>query len=130
MAHFVELDDNNTVLRVVVIADADSETEAEGIAFCKSLLGADTNWLQTSYNTFLNEHSLGGTPFRKNYAGIGFTYNPTIDGFVRPKPYPSWQLNTTTGDWEAPVELPDTYISKGGSASHRWDEASQRWNEY
>jgi len=129
MAHFAELNDSNVVLRVITIADSDADTEANGIAKCKSVLGADTNWKQTSYNTANNVHKLGGTPFRKNYAAKGDTYNSDIDGFVPPKPYTSWQLNTTTGNWDAPVALPDTNVANGGSVWHEWDETNQRWNE-
>ena len=129
MAHFAELNDSNVVLRVVVIADSDADTEANGIAKCQSLFGADTIWKQTDKKTFRNVHADGGTPFRKNYAGTGFTYNPTIDGFVPPQPYASWQLNTTTGNWESPVSLPNTNVSNGGTVSHIWDETNRRWNE-
>ena len=129
MARFAELNDSNVVLRVIVIDNSDADTEANGIAKCKSVLGADTNWKQTSYNTINNVHILGGTPFRKNYAAIGYTYNSDIDGFVPPKPYTSWQLNTTTGNWDAPVALPDTNVANGGDAWHEWDETNQRWNE-
>ena len=129
MAHFAELNDSNVVLRVVVIDNSVADTEANGIAKCKALWGADTNWKQTSYNTRGNVHRLGGTPFRKNYAGIGWTYNPTIYGFVAPQPYASWQLNTTTGEWNPPVALPDTNVSNGGTVSHVWDETNRRWNE-
>ena len=82
-----------------------------------------------SGNRQIKTHLDGGTPFRKNYAGIDFTYNADIDGFVPPRRYASWQLNTTTGNWEAPVELPDTNVSKGGTVSHLWDETNRRWNE-
>ena len=129
MAHFAELNDSNVVLRVIVIDNSDADTEANGIAKCKSLFGSDTNWVQTSYNTANNVHKLGGTPFRKNHAAIGYTYNSDIDGFVPPKPYTSWQLNTTTGNWDAPVALPDTNVANGGDAWHEWDETNQRWNE-
>ena len=129
MAHFAELNDSNVVLRVVVIADSDADTEANGIAKCQSLFGADTIWKQTDKKTINNTHLDGGTPFRKNYAGIDFTYNADIDGFVPPRRYASWQLNTTTGNWETPVELQYTNFSKGGTVSHLWDETNRRWNE-
>ena len=100
MAHFAEINGSNVVQRVIVIANSDAGTEANGIAKCKSLFGADTNWVQTSYNTNANVHGLGGTPFRKNFAGIGMIYNATIDGFVGTQPDSSWVLNSTTGLWE------------------------------
>ena len=136
MAHFAQLNDSNVVLRVSVLDNSDADTEANGIAKLKSIHGADTIWKQTSYNTLRNVHRLGGTPFRKNYAAIGYTYNSAIDGFVPPQPrdsdgnlYVSWQLNTTTGNWDPPVALPNTNITNGGSASHQWDETNRRRNE-
>jgi hypothetical protein len=86
MAHFAELDQNNIVLRVIVVGDDFAPTEEQGVAFCRQLYGQDTVWLQTSYNTLGNTHLLGGTPFRKNYAGIGFTYDAQKDAFIPPKP--------------------------------------------
>ena len=86
MAHFAQLDENNIVLQVIVVNNNDTSTEDGveneniGIAFCRSLLGEDTNWKQTSYNN----------TFRKNYAGIGYRYDEIYDAFEPPKPYPSW----------------------------------------
>ena len=93
MAHFAELDNQNTVLRVIVVhnnelLDNGVESEAKGIAFCKTLFGG--NWKQTSYN---------GT-IRKNYAGIGFTYDPVRDAFIPPKPGDNWVLDEATCQWE------------------------------
>lgn len=106
MAYFAELDTNNIVLRVVAIADADlldengNEIEALGIARCKQLFGEQTTWLQTSYNTLANIHANGKTPFRKNFAGIGYTYNQSLDGFVEPQPNgDGWLLDETTCVW-------------------------------
>lgn len=116
MAHFAELDDNNIVLRVIVVSD---EHEQDGENFCYRLLGG--RWKQTSYNTHGNVHRAGGTPFRKNYAGIGYQYNPVLDGFIPPQPYPSWTLNAITGLWEAPIPYPaDNLI-------YRWNETQQEW---
>ena len=117
MAHFAEIDDNNVVLRVIVVANKDTadangnEVESIGVAFCQRLLGG--NWKQTSYNG----------NFRKNYAGIGFTYDAGIDAFVPPKPYPSWVLNSNTAQWEAPVPMPQD------GKKYSWDEATQSWVE-
>jgi hypothetical protein len=92
MAHYAELDANNIVLRVVVINDADThdtngvESEDVGIAFCKRLWGENTNWKKTSYNTYAGVHAGGKAQFRKNYAGIGFKYDPQRDAFIPPKP--------------------------------------------
>jgi len=85
------------------------ESEEKGVAFCKSLFGADIRWVQTSYNA----------NFRKNYASIGGIYNADIDAFVPPKPYPSWSLNADA-QWEAPVPMPD-------DGMYSWDEDSQSW---
>lgn len=117
MAHFAKLNDQNTVLQVIVVhnnelLDNGVESEAKGIAFCQSLLPG-TNWVQTSYNGNI----------RKNYAGIGFTYDPTRDAFIPPTPYPSWMLDEATCRWEAPIPYPtdgERYV---------WDEASQSWIE-
>jgi hypothetical protein len=117
MAHFAELDENNVVLRVIVVANKDTadangnEVESIGVAFCQRLLGG--NWKQTSYNG----------NFRKNYAGIGYTYDAGIDAFVPPKPYPSWVLNSNTAQWEAPVPMPQD------GKMYSWDEATQSWVE-
>jgi len=117
MAHFAEIDDNNVVLRVIVVANKDTadangnEVESIGVAFCQRLLGG--NWKQTSYNG----------NFRKNYAGIGYTYDAGIDAFVPPKPYPSWVLNSNTAQWEAPVPMPQD------GKMYSWDEATQSWVE-
>lgn len=103
MAHFAQIDKNNVVLRVIVVGNDDckdsdgNESEAVGIAFCKELLGTNTNWVQTSYNNNI----------RFRYAGIGFTYDQDNDVFIPPQPYPSWNLNPDTWNWEPPVPIPD-----------------------
>jgi hypothetical protein len=116
MAHFAQLDENNKVLQVIVVANEELmengvESEHKGIAFCKTLLGADTNWVQTSYNA----------NFRKNYAGIDFTYDPIADHFFAPSPYPSWVLNADA-QWEAPVARPNN------GKAHTWNEDTQEWD--
>tara|TARA_B100000470_G_C19795310_1_gene394031 strand:- start:2541 stop:2975 length:435 start_codon:yes stop_codon:yes gene_type:complete len=123
MAHFAKLNDSNVVLEVVVIADSDAPNEAAGIAFCKSLFGDDTNWKQTSYNTFEGTHGLGGTPFRLNYAG-GNIYDPTLDGFIEVRPADddgdscaSWTLNNSTGKYVPPIAMPDD------GKVYKWDES-------
>ena len=119
MAHFAELDASNIVTQVVVVNNATidnlpfPESEPVGVAFCQELYGQDTIWKQTSYNA----------SFRKNYAGIGFTYDPVLDAFIPPKPYPSWLLNTTTCQWEAPVPYPND------GKVYVWDEATKSWIE-
>jgi len=116
MAHFAEINENNIVLRVIVVSDNDCgenypESDAIGAAFCTNLLGG--TWKQTSYN-----HN-----FRKNYAGIGYTYDEELDAFIEPRPFPSWTLNTQTGKWEPPIAIPE-YTGLMPS----WDEESQSWN--
>jgi hypothetical protein len=117
MAHFAQLDGRNQVTQVIVVNNSDilddngQESEAVGIAFCQNLLGADTNWRQTSYNGRI----------RKNYAGIGFTYDAGRDAFIPPQPYPSWVLNEATCQWEAPASYPEDGLL------YRWDEKSGAW---
>lgn len=116
MAHFAEIDDTNTVLRVIVVNNADTlnadgqEDEAVGIAFCQNLFGG--NWVQTSYNGNM----------RARYAGIGFTYDAGRNVFLTPKPYPSWVLDEVTTEWVAPVPRPE-----GGR--WQWDEDTLSWVE-
>ena len=119
MAHFAELNDDNVVLRVIVVDNnrlIDSngyEQEHLGIAYCKSLFGNDTKWRQTSYNA----------NFRKNYAGIGYKYDVQRDAFIPPKPFNSWSLNESTCRWDPPVFPPDT------EKAYKWDEDNRVWIE-
>lgn len=119
MAHFAEIDNNNLVTRVVVIND---EHEADGENWCNNFFGGGT-WKQTSYNTRGGVHILDGTPFRKNYAGIGDTYDTVRDAFISPKPFTSWTLNESTCQWEAPVDYPDD------DKRYDWDEDTTNWKE-
>jgi hypothetical protein len=80
-------------------------------------------WIQTSYNTRAGQHDLGGTPLRKNYAGIGFSYDSTRDAFIPPQPYPSWTLNEDTCLWECPLACPDD------DNMYIWNETDQTWDE-
>ena len=105
MAHFAEIDSQNIVQRVIVVPDSE---EANGAAWCADLLGG--SWVQTSYNGRI----------RKNYAGIGFTYDATRDAFIPPNPYPSWVLDDATCRWEAPIPMPS-----GGPWV--WDEGTESW---
>ena len=115
MSHFAKLDDNNIVTFVTVGRQEDDGLEAE-----LSERTGDT-YKQTSYNTMGGVHLLGGTPLRKNYAGIGFTYDEARDAFIPPQPYPSWVLDEDTCLWEAPIPMP-----KG---VHTWDEQAGDWVE-
>lgn len=117
MAHFAKLDDNNIVLDVNVVNNAviDNlpfpESEPVGVQFLTEWSGGYTNWKQTSYNA----------SFRKNYAGIGYTYDANLDAFISPKPYPSWLLNTQTCEWVAPVPYP-------ASGLYVWNESTLSWD--
>jgi hypothetical protein len=126
MAHFVKIENGIVVHGVVVnnvelLDENGVESEAKGIAFCSNLLGG--TWKQTSYNTQSGQHTLGGTPFRKNFAGIGYTYDETLDAFVPPKPFASWTLNNETAQWEAPTPRPTD------DKRYTWDEATTAWVE-
>lgn len=118
MAHFAQLDENNVVTQVIVVANDELlldgvESETRGVIFCKSLFGEDTKWVQTSYNATI----------RKNYAGIGFTYNKDLDAFIAPQPYASWTLNEKTAQWEAPTPYPTD------GKVYYWSEDDLTWLE-
>ena len=120
MAHFAQLDENNVVTQVIVVSNDDTsdsngvEVESIGVAFCQKLLGADTNWKQTSYNSNM----------RVRYAGIGYSYNAELDAFVAPQPFASWTLDSDTADWVSPLgaapALTDAEVE--ARSYYRWDE--------
>lgn len=118
MAHFAQLNDDNKVTQVIVINNAElldangQESEALGIAFCQSLWPG-TRWVQTSYNGNI----------RKNYAGIGYTYDEARNAFIAPRPYDSWILNEETCQWTAPAPHPQD------GKPYTWDEATLSWQE-
>jgi hypothetical protein len=119
MAHFAQLDENNNVIKVIVVANEELlengvESETKGIAFCKTLFGENTNWVQTSYNA----------TFRKNYAGIGYAYDPIADYFFAPQPFASWSLNENA-KWQPPIARP-TNVPEG--TLYRWNENAQEWD--
>ena len=121
MAHFAELDSNNVVLRVIVVGNKDTadasgvEKEHIGAAFCERLFGG--NWKQTSYN---------GNK-RKNYAGIGYTFDATRDAFIPPKPFNSWVLVEDTCQWKAPIDMPADAGTGEPPKRYTWDEATVSW---
>src|SRR5210317_2006559 len=128
MAHFAQLNSKNIVERVLTVNDNDAPTESEGIIFLQSLYGSNEDWKQTSYNTYGGEHKLGGTPLRKNFASVDYTYDQTRDAFIPPKPFNSWTLNETTCNWEAPVvrpELTEEQLQDG--SKYVWNEENQTW---
>ena len=120
IAHWAEIDSDNIVTRVLVVAD-DKE---DGQKFLAEDLGLGGTWKRTSYNTMGGEHLLGGTPFRKNYAGVGFKFDAAKDAFIPPKPFASWALNATTCLWEAPTPMP---VEEGKFFT--WDEETTSWKE-
>jgi hypothetical protein len=133
MASFAKLNSENIVITVVsvvneVIKDSNGvEQEQLGIDFLKTLYNEpNAVWKQTSYNTRGGIHSSGGTPLRKNHAGIGFTYDQQRDAFIGPKPFNSWILNENTCLWEAPIPMPTTELEN--NQFYSWDEENQSWN--
>jgi hypothetical protein len=111
MSHFAEVV-NGIVTRVIV---------ADTKEWCEQYLGG--TWVQTSYNTVAGEHVLGETPLRKNYAGIGYIYDDQLDAFYAPQPFESWDLDTETCVWKAPVPMPED------GKLYAWDEESVSWKE-
>jgi len=113
MAHFCKIDENNIVKQVIVVSNDIATTEEKGIEFLKNLYGQTFNWVQTSYNANI----------RKNYAGIGYTYDESRDAFIQPKPFPSWTLNEDTCRWEAPIAYPND------GKIYEWNEETTSWEE-
>jgi len=126
MAHFAQIE-NNIVTQVIVIDNNDildeqgNESEDIGVQFCINLLGGA--WKQTSYNTNSGEHPQG-SPLRKNYAGIGMTYDSTRDAFIPPQPFSSWVLDEDTCQWESPIPYPTDLVE---GEVFEWDETSTQW---
>jgi hypothetical protein len=116
MAHFAKLDSSNVVIFVTVGRNEDDGKEAELTARTGDV------YKQTSYNTYGGVHTNGGTPMRKNYAGIGYTYDEQRDAFIPPQPFPSWTLNENTCLWDAPVPMPTDGL-------YSWDESTTSWIE-
>ena len=110
MAHFAKLDDAGIVLEVIAVTNDNAPDETAGVAFLTGIFGYP-NWKETSYNGNI----------RKNYAGIGYSYDAVRDAFIPPQPYPSWLLNELTCLWESPVPYP----AEGGFYS--WDETTKTW---
>jgi len=114
MSHFAQIDGNNIVTQVIVIEQDVVDT---------GLFGDPNSWIQTSYNTSGGVHTQGGTPLRKNYAGIGYTYDSTRDSFIPPKLFNSWVLNETSCLYEAPTPMPTD------DKMYSWDEDTLSWVE-
>lgn len=118
MSHWAEINENNIVTRVLV-GNNDDINGDEGYKWLIDNLGGV--WKKTSYNTKAGQHKEGGTPFRKNYAGVGFTYDESRDAFIPPKPFDSWILDEETCQWNSTVRLPDE------ENLYFWDEAELKW---
>lgn len=112
MSHFARITAQGIVEQVIVAEQDFIDT-----------LSDKTSWVQTSYNTRGGVHLLGGTPLRKNYAGVGYTYDSVRDAFIPPKPYASWVLNEETCLWDAPTPYPTD------GKTYNWDENTQQWAE-
>lgn len=115
MAHFCKINNENIVEQVIVADQAFIDSGA---------VGNPSEWLQTSYNTYGGVHKLGGEPFRKNYAGIGYTYDSKRDAFIPPQPFPSWTLNEDTCLWDSPIPYP---VVEGKMFT--WNEELLNWVE-
>ena len=123
MASFAKLGIGNKILKVEEVSDDIATTEQAGINFLNNLYKNNrVVWKQTSYNTYGGQHRLGGTPFRKNFAGIGHTYDQQRDAFIEPKVFDSWVLNEETCRWEAPVAYPND------ENDYKWNEETQQWD--
>jgi hypothetical protein len=114
MSHFANIDDNNVVTQVIV---------AEQDFINSGAVGDPSKWIQTSYNTSGGQHKNGGTPLRKNYAGIGYSYDVSRDAFIPPKPYDSWVLDEDTCWWTAPTPMPTD------GKLYQWNELGMVWEE-
>mgnify|MGYP003113016099 CR=1 FL=1 len=129
MAHFAKIGMGNIVEQVLVVSNEVATTEQAGVDFLKGLYGNDTEWVQTSYNTKRGEHTLGGTPLRKNFAGIGWKYDLLRDAFIPKKEYGSWSLNEETCLWEPPVEKPELTEQQIQDDLHYiWNEIDRTWD--
>ena len=113
MAHFAKV--NNGIVQQEIVAEPEF--------FNTFIDSSPGTWIQTSYNTKGGVHLDGGTPLRKNYAGIGFIYDQVRDAFYEPQPYPSWTLNESTCQWEAPSTYPDD------GKMYTWNETTKAWDE-
>lgn len=135
MAHFAKIGTGNIVEQVVIVDNSIATNEQNGIQFLKNLYN-DPNaiWVQTSYNTRNGVHLEGGTPLRKNYAGIGYTYDETRDAFIPIKKFDSWIFDENTCSWKAPVDYPITYDQGRTDQNnnptqdiYKWDELNRQW---
>ena len=129
MAHFAKIGKGNIVQEVVVVANAvlkdkdNNEQESLGVKFLQELYGSRDIWKQTSYNTRGGKHQLGGKPFRKNFASVGYEYDEDKDAFIPPQKYKSWTLDETSCKWKPPVDHPLD------GKTYTWNEQTLNWDE-
>jgi len=143
MAHFAKINENKEVLTVLTLNNSDmlNTSGVEDELIGQQYLEKHNNWpahlwIQTSYNTVSNQHRLGGTPFRGNYAGIGYTWGEETQIFWPPKPYPSWVKNIPTATWKSPIgdapTLTQEQIDQNTANTHlwvyKWNETNQSWD--
>ena len=137
MAHFAKISDDNVVLQVVVVANANTvneegaETESVGQAYLETHNNWPSHlWIKTSYNTENNQHKLGGTPFRGNYAGVGHTWDSSNEIFWSPKQYDSWTKDIASASWKSPIgdapDLTSEQQNQNDAKTHLWEYT---WNE-
>jgi len=115
MSHFAQINENNVVTQVIV---------AEQEFIDSGAVGDPAKWIQTSYNTHGGVHRAGGTPLRKNYAGIGYTYDAGRNAFISPRPFPSWTLEESSCLWIPPVLYPQD------NGPYKWNETNQAWEQF
>ncbi len=142
MAHFAQLDENNIVLQVVKVSNAEmydgsgNEVEEFGVALLKKIYGGTTNWKQTSYNAkngkYINsetgEEIVGKIPLRKTYAGVGYTYSPVKDAFIPICPHNGWVFNESTWEWDPPNGYPADVFERPAGV-YTWNEETLQWDE-
>lgn len=121
MAHYAYLDEENVVTFVANGRDENEEGVDWESYYAQTAGLAAGRVKRTSYNTHANTHRFGGVPFRRNYAGVGYTYRADIDAFVPPQPYPSWTLHTATAQWRPPMPMPQD------GKMYEWDENRRAW---
>lgn len=120
MSHFAKVE--NGIVTQVIVAEQDFINTGA--------VGDPSMWVQTSYNTYAGQHRNGGTPLRKNYAGIGMVYDSVRDAFYAPQPFPSWVLDEATCIWNAPVPMPADAGQGDPPKAYNWDEATTNWVEF
>lgn len=120
MAHYAEINENNEVIRVLVVSN---DVVMDGQEYLANVCGLGGTWIQTSYNTYAGIHTKNGTPLRKNFAGIGMIYDPIKDAFYDKQPFPSWSLDEFSCHWQVPTPMPTD------GKMYNWDEPTLSWVE-